>query len=179
MVQNALKASGFRHAGGWIEDVDGDGWGDINLPYMMGYILTLSGKTGRQIGLSHFDVAAQLEPNSPPYFHGGRFKGSFADFTDPQTGAHDVLIADGDIVGNFKDMYCGVSRYFAVAQWSGGQLQLRWSNYLLFTKTIFLQPYVSTLHYSRLADDLNKCAHRFSTSLEWIAGKPYVVFDFF
>jgi hypothetical protein len=177
--QNALNAAEFRHAGGWIEDVDGDGWGDINLPYMMGYILTLSGKTGRQIGLSHFDVAAKSEPNSPPYFHGGRFKGSFADFTDPQTRAHDVLIADGDIVGNFKDMYCGVSRYFAVAQWSGGQLQLRWSDYLSFTKTIFLPPYVSTAHYSRLGDDLNKCAHRFSTSLEWIAGNPYVVFDLF
>jgi hypothetical protein len=176
--QNALKASGFRHAGGWVEDVDGDGWGDINLPYLR-YILTLSGRTGKQIGLSHFDVAAQSEPNSPPYFHSGRFYGGFADFNDPQTGGHDVLIADGDAVGTFGDMYCGVSRYFAVAQWRRGQLQLKWSDYLSFTKTMFLPPYNSITKHSRLGDDLNKCVHRFGTSLEWIAGKPHVVFDLF
>jgi hypothetical protein len=92
--------SGFRHGGGWVEDVDGDGWDDINLPFLQ-YILTLSGRTGRPLALAHFDVAAQSEPRSPPYFHSGRFYGRFAAFTEPATGRHDVLFTDGEAAGYF------------------------------------------------------------------------------
>ncbi len=47
---NADKLSGFRHNGGWLEDVDGDGWQDINLPFLR-YILVISGRTGEQLAL--------------------------------------------------------------------------------------------------------------------------------
>jgi hypothetical protein len=174
----SFEAARFRHAGGWVEDVDGDGWGDINLPYLQ-YILTISGKTGQLLGLSHLDVAARSEPKSPRFFHGGRFYGTFASFRDPPTGARYVLIADGEAVGRFVDPYCGVSRYFAVAQWQDYHLELKWSDYLSFAKTSFRPPYRSITKYSRLGDDLNKCVHRFGTSLEWLSGKPYVIFNLF
>jgi len=174
-----VKASAFRHGGGWVEDVDGDGWDDINLPFLR-YILTISGRTGRQISLAHFDVAAPSEPNSPPYFHSGRFYGRFATFTEPGTGRHDVLFTDGEGAGFFGGLYCGVSRYVAVAQWAPGpSLKLKWSNYLSFTKTIFKPPYRSLTDVARRGDDLNNCPHYFGTGLEWLNGRPLIVFSLF
>ena len=174
-----VKASGFRHGGGWVEDVDGDGWDDINLPFL-GYILTISGRTGQKLSLAHFDVAAQSEPNAPPYFHSGRFYGRFATFTEPATGRHDVLFTDGEGAGYFGGLYCGVSRYVAVAQWTPGpSLKLKWSDYLSFTKTVFKPPYRSLTDVARRGDDLNNCPHYFSTGLEWLGGRPLVVFSLF
>lgn len=172
-------ASGFRHNGGWVEDVDRDGWGDINLPFLE-YILTISGRTGVQLGLAHFDVAASTEPTSPPYFHSGRFYGGFNTFTDPQTGARDVLFSDGLAVGNTDWEYnCNVSSYMAVGQWSGTKLNLKWSDYLSFAKTIFNPPYDSVSNYSRLGNDLNGCANWIGQSLSYVNGYPYVVYDRF
>ena len=174
-----VKASGFRHGGGWVEDVDGDGWDDINLPFMR-YVLTISGRTGRQIALAHFDVAAHSEPGILPYFHSGKFDGGYAAFVDPTTGTHDVLFTDGITVGLFNDLYCGVSRYVAVAQWHPGpSLQLEWSDYLSFTKTIFKKPFNSLNNYYRLGNDLDRCPHYFGTSFEWLNGKPLVIFSLF
>jgi hypothetical protein len=113
--QGAVKLTSFRHNGGWLEDIDNDGWQDINLPFLKGYILSISGRTGQQLALSHFDVAAQSEPTSIPYFHGGRIYGSFTPFA-ASNGKNDVLIASGVTVGAFNDFYCNVSRYFAVLE---------------------------------------------------------------
>jgi hypothetical protein len=171
--------SGFRHGGGWVEDVDGDGWDDINLPFLQ-YILTLSGRTGRPLALAHFDVAAQSEPRSPPYFHSGRFYGRFAAFTEPATGRHDVLFTDGEAAGYFGGLYCGVSRFVAVAQWRPGpRLVLKWADYLSFAKTIFKPPYASTADVARRGDDLNRCPHFAGTGLAWLAGRPLVLFSLF
>jgi len=168
----------FRHDGGWVEDVDGDGWSDINLPFMQ-YILTLSGRTGEQIGVAHFDVSAQSEPNSPPDFTGGRFYAGFTAFRDPTSGARDVLFAAANPVGTFLDFNCNVSRYFLVAQWHGVKLEMKWSKYLSFSKTIFSPPYDATNYYMRRGNALDKCAHRFGTSLSYISGHPYIIYDLF
>ena len=174
-----VRAAEFRHGGGWVEDVDGDGWDDINLPFLQ-YILTISGKTGRQISLAHFDVAAQSEPKLLPYFHAGRFYGRFQTFAEPKTGRHGVLFTDGEGAGYFGGLYCGVSRYVAVAQWAPGpSLKLKWSDYLSFTKTIFKPPHRSLTEVARLGDDLNNCPHYFGTGLEWLNGRPLVVFSLF
>ena len=172
-------ASGFRHGGGWVEDVDGDGWDDINLPFLQ-YILTISGRTGQHISLAHFDVANSSEPGSKPYFHSGRFYGRFVTFVDPETGSHKVLFADGEGAGYFGGLYCGVSRYVAVAQWRPGpSLVLKWSRYLSFAKTVFRPPYDSVANVIRLGDDLNNCPHFFGTALEWINNRPVVLFSLF
>jgi hypothetical protein len=176
---NDVNASGFRHGGGWVEDVDGDGWDDINLPFLR-YILTISGRTGKQLALSHFDVAAQSEPQYPSYFHSGRFYGRFTTFVEPGTRQHDVLFTDGEAAGSFGGLYCGVSRYVAVAQWRPGpSLRLKWSDYLSFAKTIFKRPFASTMDVVRRGDDLNKCPHFFGNGREWLNGRPLVMFSLF
>ena len=145
----------------------------------MKYILTLSGKTGQPLSLAHFDVAAQSEPHAPPYFHSGRFYGRFAVFREPGTERRDVLFTDGEAAGYFGGLYCGVSRY---ARWRNGKwasLALKWSNYLSFSKTIFKPPYASTVDVARLGDDLNKCPHFAGTGLEWLGGRPLVLFSLF
>jgi hypothetical protein len=176
--ENALNLSGFRHNGGWAADVDGDGWDDIHLPFLQ-YILTISGKTGQQLGLSHFDVAHQSEPNAPAYFHSGRFYGGFVVRPGPTSPTQDILFAAANAVGTFGDIYCNVSRYIAVAQWGASGYELQWSNYLSFSKTIFNSPYNSVNNYARLGNDLDACAHRYSNSLEQIDGKVFVVYDSF
>jgi hypothetical protein len=174
-----VVASGFRHGGGWVEDVDGDGWDDINLPFLQ-YILTISGKTGKHISLAHFDVANPSETGGTPYFHGGRFYGRFATFVDPATGSRNVLFAAGEGAGFFGGLYCGVSRYVAVAQWRPGpSLALKWSRYLSFAKTLFQPPYDSATKVIRLGDDLNNCPHFFGTALQWVDNRPLVVFNLF
>ena len=176
---NATNLSGFRHDGGWIDDVNGDGWSDVHLPFLS-YILTISGKTGQQLGLAHFDVAAAEEPPGiPSPFHGGRFYGGFSTFIDPNGGGRNVLFAAANPVGFFSDNNCNVSRYFAVGKWSGSTLGLKWSKYLSFGKTIFKSPYDSTANYWRLGDELNSCAHRFGNSLAYVGNHPYIVYDVF
>jgi hypothetical protein len=108
--QSAREASGFRHNGGWVQDLDGDGWGDINLPYLS-YILTISGRTGHQVGLSHIDPGAPVSPPEPPRFDSGRLYGAFTQLPDAD-GHKSVLIAAANAVGTFTDVACNVSRYF-------------------------------------------------------------------
>src|SRR5262249_36327851 len=64
---NALPPLWYRHAGGWVEDIDADGWEDIHLPFATGYILSISGRTAQRIATTQFDVASQTEPNSLQY----------------------------------------------------------------------------------------------------------------
>src|SRR5260370_42538567 len=124
--------------------------------------LRVSGKPGRQLSLAQFGVAAHSEPNSPPYFHSGRFYGRYATFVEPGTGRHDVLFTDGEGAGYFGGLYCGVSRYIAVAQWQPGpSLTLKWSNYLSFAKTLFRPPHAPMSVLAPRGDDLNKCPHFF------------------
>jgi hypothetical protein len=167
--------SGFRHNGGWLDDVDGDGWDDLHLPYLK-YILSVSGRTGAQIALSSFDVAAQSEPGSPPFFHSGRFYGSFTSYTSA-AGERRVLFSAGTTVGSFTDHYCNVSRYMAVASW-GYALDLAWSNYYSFIKTIFREPYAIE-NYSRYGDAIDRCVHRTSDSLYWAGSEPVTLFSYF
>ena len=175
---DAAALAVFRHDGGWVEDIDRDGWSDIHLPFL-GYILSLSGKTGKQLGLAHFDVAAKEQPSGLGYpFHGGRFYGGFSAFADAG-GNRYVLFADANAVGSFRDQNCNVSRYFAVAKWRGTSLDLKWSRYLSFSKTIFKPPYNSVTDYWRLGDELNNCVHRFGTSLTYFDNRAYIIYDLF
>ena len=175
---DAATLAGFRHDGGWVEDIDHDGWSDIHLPFL-GYILSISGKTGKRLGLAHFDVAAtERPPGLRAPFHGGRFYGGFSAFADT-SGNHYILFASANAVGGFGDQNCNVSRYFAVARWRGRSLDLKWSRYLSFSKTIFKTPYNSITDYWRLGDELNNCAHRFGTSLTYVDNRAYIFYNLF
>ena len=183
----ADKLAGVRHDGGWLEDVDGDGWQDINLPFLNGYILTISGRTGRQLALLHFDVAAHSEPNSPPFFHSGRLYGSFTPFT-ASNGKSNVLIASASPVGTFNDFYCNVSRYYAVLETKNSSdpasRDLKWSDYISFDATIY--PFNKASFSNAQPDQIlrqgdfnNKCVHRVSDSLFHASGRPLTVYNYF
>lgn len=175
--KSAAEVSQFRHNGGWTVDVDGDGWSDIHLPFL-GYILSLSGKNGESLGLSHFDVAAISEPTAPAYFHSGRFYAGFT-VTSARGETPETLINSADAVGSFEDLYCNVSRFYASIEWREGSWRLKWSNYLSFAKTLFRPPYEATSDYSRLGDDLNGCAHRYADSVERIGERRVILFNYF
>jgi hypothetical protein len=173
-----LQNAQFRHNGGWVQDIDGDGWDDIHLPFL-GHILSLSGRTGAQLALSQFDVARFSEPDSLVNFHSGRLYGSFTAFSHPTTGASMVYVSAGTPVGQFADPYCNVSRYQAALRWAGAA-QLTWSNYLSFAKTIFRPPYQSIDDVLRRGQMLDECVHRFSDSLVWPTAKqPVGVYSHF
>jgi hypothetical protein len=177
---NAPTLAGVRHGGGWVDDVDGDGWDDIHMPYLFGYVLSVSGRTGQQIQLSHYDVTLQTEPNSPRGFESGRQYGSFTTFDDPRDGSRLVLISAGSAVGTFSDFFCNVSRYVAVAKWSSA-LNLMWSDYISFSHTIFAPQLDSVNDVLRPGNDINHCVHRFSDSLVRTnpSGSPVIVYDIF
>lgn len=176
--QSALVASSFRHNGGWVDDLNGDGIDEINLPFLF-YILSIDGRTGARVALSTFDVARNSEPNSKPVgFHSGRLYGSFKTFSDPLTGVKTTLIAAGNAVGSFQDYFCNVSRYVAGISWINTG-NLKWSNYISFEKTIFAPPFDSVDNYYRKGDGLNHCVHRFSDSLFDVGGVPATAYSYF
>lgn len=175
--QSAKTASGFRHNGGWVDDLNGDGYDEINLPYLS-YILSIDGRSGQRVALSHFDVASRSKPNAPAFFHSGRFYGGFTSFTHPENGSKMTLITAGNAVGSFDDHFCGVSRYVAGVNWiDTGYLQ--WSNYLSFQKTLFSPPYNSFTNIRYKGDAMNLCLHRFSNSLFSVEGYPAAAYSYF
>jgi hypothetical protein len=180
----AEHLSGFRHNGGWLEDVDDDGWQDINLPFLR-YILTISGRTGQPLALLRLDLSHETEPDAPPDFDSGRLYGSFTPFRSAD-GKHDVLIAAGNRVGSFTDWNCNVSRYFAVleteVQGSPASRRLKWSDYISFTKNIFAKaPSNSEVPNPvlRHGDLMNKCVHRVSDSVFHAGRMPITLYNYF
>ena len=168
---NAGSLSSFRHNGGWVSDVDGDGWGDINLPFLR-YVYTISGNTGQQLGLSHIVPGSVWVPPLPADFDSGRLYGSYTEMKDP-SGRQSVLISGANGVGTFSDANCNVSCYFLLANWSGGSWTPAWDTFLSFVILYdSYPPYVKKYN-------LDGCIHRYDNSLEYIGGHPYVVFDYF
>jgi len=183
---NAERLAGFRHNGGWIQDTNNDGWDDINLPFLHGYILVIEGRTGAHIALNH------IEPAKPdpyykirPVFDSGRLYGSYTPFTSVE-GKQDVLIAAGNPVGTFDDVDCNVSRYFAVLETEvpndPQSRRLKWSDYISFMKTVFQNPPPPTMAEARIGrpgDFINKCVHRVSDSVFYAGQRPITIYNYF
>jgi hypothetical protein len=191
---NSVNLAGFRHNGGWIQDVNGDGWDDINLPFLHGYILTIEGENGNQLSLTQV-APAQTDPYYFPYvggydpsFDSGRLYGSYTLFQSVD-GHTDVMLAAGDVVGTFTNSYCNVSRYMAVLRESQASplpssnlFYLLWTDYISFYRTVYLNPLPPnnwSVTLSRPGDYLNKCVHRISNSVFHAGTRPITVFNVF
>lgn len=168
----------WRHGGGWVADVDGDGWDDIHLPHQ-GYIISLSGQDGRVLAATEVNPAPGAEQRgvtSPGGdFHAGRLYGSFTQFVDPATKEQRTLISAANAVGTFSDAVCNTSKYLTVLHWNAGQASVLWTDYIAWPLTAFLPDPWSLDHYMRKGDDINRCVHRYSDSLEW-AGRSALTF---
>jgi len=175
----------FREVGGTMQDLDGDGWEDLNLVFHQ-TIASVSINTLANLGATTFDVAAADEPGSPAWFHSGRNYGSHAAFTS-DVGTNRLLLVGGVPVGTFADDLCNVSRFVAMLEAPAGQPGARglaWSNYFGFSSSIFATydpQYVSdsSQDVARLADAVDGCIHRFEDSRSTMDGEAVVVIDYF
>ncbi len=175
----------FREVGGYMQDLDADGWEDINLIYHQ-RIVSFSGQTGAHLVTTTYDVAAADEPSSPPLFHSGRNYGTHASFTGADGRLRNVIVG-GSPVGSFADYNCNVSRFVAVLESTAGSPAsrvMRWSDYFGFASSIFVHydaAYESNpaSDLARLGDFENGCIHRFGDSRTTIDGQDAVMFDYF
>jgi hypothetical protein len=183
---NATTLSGFRHNGGWQQDVNNDGWDDINLPFLHGYILVIDGQTGATIALNQIHPA-QSDPYyaNASFFDSGRLYGSFTLFTAID-GNQDVMIAAGEWVGSFNDVDCNVSRYMAVLESAvpndPRSRRLKWTKYISFMDTVFYWPPGPTMAQTNIArpgDFINHCVHRVSNSVFYAGQRPITIYNYF
>jgi hypothetical protein len=175
----------FREAGGTVQDLDGDGWDDINLIYHR-RIYTVSPATLGVIADLEYDVAATSEPASPKWFHSGRNYGTHAAVTGSDARER-LVIVGGTPVGSFTDDLCNVSRFLAVLDSAPGlpaSRQLAWATYFGFSSTIFATydaQYVGNeiADVARLADAVDGCIHRFSDSRTTMDGQDVLLVNYF
>lgn len=175
----------FREVGGYLQDLDGDGWEDITLIYHK-LVHTVSTRTAAAIGTTEYDVAAADEPHSPKWFHDGRNYGTHSAFTGTD-GALRTVMVGGMPVGGFDNVTCDVSWFAAVLESSPGRpdtRRLSWSRYYGFSSNIFSE--ISPAHaddpsakVSRKADYQNGCIHMFSDGRSTMDRERVLVFNYF
>jgi hypothetical protein len=175
----------FREYGGYVQDLDGDGWEDIHLLFHR-LVYTVSTKTGLPLATTEFDVAAGAEPSAPKWFHSGRNYGAHVSSVAPDGSSHTALIG-GVPVGSFNDMNCNVSRFLGLLESRPGRPEtrrLQWSRYYGFASTIFETYGPERADHpesivARQADYLNGCLHYPSDARSQSAGEPILVVNRF
>jgi hypothetical protein len=183
----------FRELGGWLEDLDGDGWEDISLTFHS-LVLTISNRTGQQLSATTFNVADTplfLSPHpsrAAPYewFHSGRNYGIHAVVPQGAVATHYVSMNSGAPVGNFKyDIYCGPSRFVGVLASTPdapASRSLAWSAYFGFGSHDFTpltnanDPNSPIYRYGDMA---NGCINRFGDGLSKIDGNDVLIYNHF
>lgn len=175
----------FREVGGTLQDLDGDGWDDLNILYHRTQYSVSIATLGLLQALE-YDVAAATEPNAPKWFHSGRNYGTHAAVTGDDAQLR-VVIVGGAPVGSFTDDLCNVSRFLAVLAGAPGQpgtRSLAWSRYFGFSSTIFTtyDPQYANdplQDVARLADAVDGCIHRFSDSRTRMDGQEVLLVNYF
>ena len=174
----------FREVGGTTQDLDGDGWEDLNIIYHRAQYSVSIAALGLLQSVE-YDVAAATEPGSPKWFHSGRNYGTHAAVT--AGGQQRLVIVGGAPVGSFTDDLCNVSRFVAVLAGppaQPGARALAWSRYFSFSSTIFktYDPQYANdpaQDVARLADAVDGCIHRFSDSRTVMDGQDVLLVNYF
>lgn len=183
--QSVLEVAPAKQSGFWMKDLDGDGFEDFNIQYYLGFLQTISGRTGETISASQFDFAMN-EPGYDvantgdqnlyyKYYHGGRWHGGYSTFTNPDNGATSEMVTSGDAVGRFDSPVCNNLRFVSSLTWNGGAYQVNFAHWFGWSRTIWLTPE----KIWRPGNDLRSCIHRFSDSLVQPGGRPYSVTNLF
>jgi hypothetical protein len=184
-VSTAPRDGFFREVGGYLQDLDADGWEDITLIYHA-LVASISTRTAAGIGTTEYDVAAATEPRSPKGFHDGRNYGTHSAVMGAD-GKLRTVIVSGMPVGGFENVMCGVSWFVAVLESLPGQpgtRALSWSRYYGFNSTIFseINPVYAddpSSKIARPADHQNGCIHAFSDSRSVMDRENVVIFNVF
>lgn len=184
-VNTVPKEPFFREVGGYLQDLDGDGWEDITLLFHK-LVYTISTRTAAVIAATEYDVAIATEPNSPKWFHDGRNYGTHSAFTGPD-GKLRALIVSGMPVGGFNNVMCNVSWFVATLESVPGRPDTRtlgWSRYYGFNATTFSEvasAYAEnpSVKVARPADFQNGCIHAFSDARSVMDREHVVIFNVF
>jgi len=175
----------FREYGGYLQDLDGDGWEDIHLIYhRLQY--SISTRTGLPLAITEYDIAAATEPAAPTWFHAGRNYGAHVSGTSPD-GAPRTLMVGGVPVGSFQDMNCNVTRYIGLLETPPGrpgERRLKWSHYYGFASSTFgdassepTDPFNPLV--ARAADYLNGCLHYPGDARSLMGAEPIILVNRF
>jgi len=175
----------FREVGGYLQDLDADGWEDITLIYHT-LVYSISTRTAAPVGMTQYDVAATTEPHSPKWFHDGRNYGTHSAFTAAD-GKLRTVIVGGMPVGVFENVMCNVTWFVAVLESAPGQpgsRTLGWSQYYGFNSTTFseINPLFAddpSVKVARPADHQNGCIHAFSDSRSVMDRQNVVIVNYF
>ena len=172
-----------REFGAYLQDLDGDGWDDINVLFKTA-VVTYSLRQATRLTTTVFDVAPAS--GRLHLFHGGRLRGSVS-AGDAENGKLRTVMLAGVPVGAFSDYNCNVSRYVGVLESAVGRPESRrlsWVHYLGFTSNSFerLDPKYRAHPedvLTRPGDFLNHCVHRFSDGRSAWGGRRIIMFNSF
>jgi len=177
--QSYVTGALVRHNGGFLADINGDGWEDIHLPFLMGVILSVDSNSGNQIAVSQFDAASSTEPESAKWFHSGRNYGGFTSYVARNSGSSHLLISAGNQVGTFQDFNCNVARFIAKLDQSSSGFSLVHSEFIGFSKNSYshLGSSLEASTVSRRGDDINHCVHRASDSVVYAGDEEVTIYN--
>ncbi len=197
----------FREVGGYLQDIDGDGWEDVHLIYHY-QVRSVSLAKRRLLCATRFDTAT--DPATLNRVQGGVIEHSGRNFgthaaVRSRTGAlRDVMVggAPVDALGvrgppkaegtpEFRDLYCNVSRFIGVIEGQPGEpatRHLKWDRYFGFDSSSFAFSRNLTVGVPttrplpprlHTGDFMNGCVHRFSDSRVTLAGREAIAVDVF
>jgi hypothetical protein len=183
----------YRETGGFVQDLDGDGWDDVTLLFH-GMMLAVSPAKREVIDSLSYNVGPPSALADPRlvWFHSGRNYGTDTAAV-AKNGDLRVDLVGGAPVGRFvkgtpEQEYCAVSRYVAVVTAQAGQplsRRLAWSRYISFNSAIFESPlkaeYASDPRsvVIRAGDFVNGCVNRFGDSRAVVDGRVVIAVDQF
>jgi hypothetical protein len=197
----------FREVGGYLQDIDGDGWEDVHLIYH-GQIRTVSLAKRRLIHVVRYDIAHDAATINRTNFgvvaHSGRNYGTHTAAQAPAGVLRSVMVAGGEVDAfgmtdpsetrtprDFRDLFCNVSRFIGVIESQPGMAEtrrLKWSRYFGFDSSTFaFPPDLSTsaarvrplASRLRTGDFMDGCIHRFSDSRIEMDGRRAIAVDVF
>jgi hypothetical protein len=178
---NVLSMTWSRENGGYLQDLDGDGWDDINLLYHYREY-TIPGRIGMPgfSGQPHdtffdpgtgwnYSAATPSPPPEPAGFHSGRTYGTHVAIQGVDSANNPVnrtVIVAGSAVGSndssrpaFYENQCNVSRWVGILQspaGNSGQRVLKWSHYYGFDLYAF--PMTCLIENSTTCSDPTQCS---------------------
>lgn len=189
----------FREFAGYVQDMDNDGWDDLNLIYH-GNVVTLSGKNGQRISQTFLNFSeGQDEPvlaaytqahgYQPGYYHSYRLYGKYMVLpsADSPAGTIQTLIVGGVTVGDisFSDPGCNGSRFITLLEaypGSPGSQHMKYHTYYNWGADEFPSPRdpalvdnPPVLHHGTL----HKCIHQPGDSRAVMEGERILVVNMF
>lgn len=182
----------FREVGGYLQDIDGDGWEDVHLIYH-GQVRSISLAKKKLLTVVRYNIATDPATINRTEFaavaHSGRNYGTHSAVRATDGALRSVMVAGGTIdafgkgsppapntPAEFRDLFCNVTRFLGVIESATPDprgRRLKWARYFGFDSSTFsLPPDISDpterirplSERRHIGNFMNGCIHRFSDS---------------